>query len=428
MTPPQQPQDEHAPSLWRNPDFLRLWTGETISVFGSVITTIALYITAIEVLDASPFDIALMLIARTLPSVIFGLVGGMWVDRLPRRQLLVWMNISRAVIVGSIPIASLLGILSMPHLHAVNALMTATGTLSRPAYTAFLPAIVGARRLLEGNAKLEMSFAASATIGPVIGGILVQLLTAPIAIGLDAVSYLVAAAFLLRIRAPEAPVVAGERRGAVSEIRAGIALVRRDGALRAMTIAFALWALFGFLVTTNYALLLEQLFDADTSTVFGLLNGVGGVGFLVGAFLVSRASRRLGTARTLFLGAALVALSTVFLPLAVPPIIVAFVGLAAASFIGAVGDVLAHVQFRTILQTVTPNRFIGRVEGTQHVLHGVAGLAGALLGGVLGSSVGIRPTMWIAVAISLVFVAVIGRFALRFQRQTTAEVGQVPPS
>jgi MFS family permease len=122
-----------------------------------------------------------------------------------------------------------------------------------------------------------------------------------------------------------------------------------------------------------------------------------------------------------------VAMSTVSLPLAVPPVVFAFVGLAAASFSGAVGDVLASVQFRTLLQTVTPNRFIGRVEGTQSVLRGVAGLMGAFLGGVLGSSIGIRFTMWIAVAVAIVFLLVVGHFALRRHREAV-QVGEAEPS
>src|SRR4051794_5056567 len=233
--------NSRAGGLWRHPDFLRLWAGHTVSLAGSLIGRFALPLVAIITLDASPGQVAALRMADALPGVVIGLVAGVWVDRLRRRPLMVWTDVGRAVLLASIPLAAILGFLSFPQLLAV---MLAAGTLTalfEVASRSYLPTVIAREELVEGNSKLQASGSVVEVAAFGLAGLLVQLLTAPIAILLDAVSYIVSAVCVAGIRTPEAPSPATEPGHSTwMAIREGLRLVFHDPILRALAGARAM--------------------------------------------------------------------------------------------------------------------------------------------------------------------------------------------
>jgi len=205
--------------LWRNGDFLKLWGGETVSAFGSLIGETALQFLAILVLNATPFQIALLAIASNLPGFLGGFVAGVWVDRLHRRPVLIAADCGRALLLGSIPAAALLGVLRIELLYVVAFLVGILTTFFDIAYQSYLPTLLHGDALLEGNSKFAASSAVAEVSGFGIAGWLVQLLTAPVAILADAVSFFVSAFMVAWIRTPEVAVLRSRNAGACSAKR-----------------------------------------------------------------------------------------------------------------------------------------------------------------------------------------------------------------
>ena len=236
-----------ASALWRNPSFVRVWTAASISIFGSLITRLALPFAAILVLGSGAIEVALLRGIELVAALIFGLVAGAWVDRLRRRPVLIWADLGRAVLLASIPVAFALGVLTFPQLLVVSGLTAILTTFFDSADTAYLPTIVERDQLVDANAALSASGSVSEFAAFGITGFLVQLLTAPIAIAIDSVSYVVSAVLLATIRQPEPPPPPrADREPVLAEIREGIRLVRHDPVLRAFAFAqMSIAAMFG---------------------------------------------------------------------------------------------------------------------------------------------------------------------------------------
>jgi MFS family permease len=226
-TPPATPK---GPSLARHPDFLKLWSAETISVFGTNITQLALPLVAAVTLDVGPFEFGLLTTIEFLPFILLSLPAGVWVDRLPRRPILISGDLGRAVTLGSIPVAYALGVLTIWQLYVVGFLTGCLTVFFDVAYQSYLPSLVERDQLVEGNSKLEVSRSASQILGPGLAGVLVGLLKAPFAIALDAASYVASALLLLWIRRAEPPIephdaATGPRPSMRSEAAAGLRYV-----------------------------------------------------------------------------------------------------------------------------------------------------------------------------------------------------------
>ncbi len=176
--------------LWRHGDFLRLWTAQTISVFGTQVTLVALPLAAVLALDASAAQVGVLGAAERVPFLLFGLFAGVWVDRLRRRPVMIWADIGRALVLAWIPVAAVLGLLSIEQLYFVGFLAGVLTVFFDVAYQSYLPALVERDQLVEGNSKLEVSNSIASIAGPGIAGVLVQILTAPIAIFVNSLSYL----------------------------------------------------------------------------------------------------------------------------------------------------------------------------------------------------------------------------------------------
>src|SRR4051795_11266543 len=191
------------PSLWRHGDFMKLWLGQTVSELGSVVTRTAVPLVALLVLGAGPFEMALLVVSASLAVLLVGFFAGAWVDRLRRRPLLIWADVLRAVLLFSIPAAYLAGALRIEQLYVVVFVEGCLGAFFDAAYPAYVPSLIGVDRVIDGNSKLATSSSLAEIGGPGLAGGLVQLIGAPFAILVDAISFAVSAVSLLLIRTPE---------------------------------------------------------------------------------------------------------------------------------------------------------------------------------------------------------------------------------
>jgi MFS family permease len=383
--------------LWREPDFLKLWTGQTISKFGSYISGVALPLTALLVLAATPVQMGILVALEGAPVLLVGLFAGVWVDRLRRRPILIACDLGRALLLGSIPLAAALGVLRMEQLYLVAALAGIFTVFFDIANQSYLPALVERERLVEANSKLGSSDSLAEISGPALGGGLVQVLTAPFAIVIDALSFLGSALCVGAIRKPEAPSAPLEERQNVwREIVEGMGLVTRQPVLRALMGGMCTFEFFGGFFGTLYTLYAVRDLHMPPALV-GALVGLGGVGALLGSFVVGWVVRRLGVGRALIGAMLFAATLQLLIPLARGPLALAVLMMAIPQVVGDIGWAVFLIGEVSLRQSVIPDRLLGRANASmQFFTRGVSPL-GALLGGALGALIGARFALLIAV-------------------------------
>ncbi len=394
--------------LWRNQAFVRVWAAASISIFGSLITRFALPIIAILSLHAGPFEVALVRSIDLLSALLVGFVAGAWVDRLRRRPVLIWADLGRALLLASIPVSFVLGTLALWQLIAVAALAAVLTTFFDAADHAYLPTIVERERLLEANSALAASGSVVEFLGFGISGALVQLLTGPITIIIDVLTYLVSAFLLFTVKTPEAPPPPREDREPVlDEIREGIRLVRGDPLLRpflwAQMLMSTLWGIFG---ATWFLFAIEEL---DVSPVMiGVIAGVGGASSFVGALIATRATRRWGVGPVAIGAMLFAALGNLFIPLApagIPVLAVLF--LLGQQLIGDAAVTVYDVTETSVKQARVADRELGRVSSTFHVGSAATQFAAAIGAGLLAEVIGLRATAFLAPIGALLAAAVL---------------------
>lgn len=383
--------------LWRNDAFVRVWTAATISIFGSLITRIALPLVAILTLGAGPIEVAVLRGMDLGALLIVGLVAGAWVDRLRRRPVLIGADLGRAVLLVSIPVAFVLGVITFWHLLVVAVLTSILTAFFDAADNAYLPTIVERERLVEANSALAASGSVAEFVGFGISGVLVQLLTGPITILIDAVTYLVSAVLLATVRRPEAPPPAVEDREPVlDEIRHGLRLVRHDPILRSFAAASmllaALWGVFG---ATFFLFALETL--GLSPALVGIVAGVGGVSSFIGAVVASRSTRRWGIGQVAIAAMLLSALGNLFIPLAPAGLpIIAVACLVAQQLIADSAVTVYDVTEVSVRQALVADREVGRVAATFSVLAVAAQLVATVGAGLLAEVIGLRAVAFLA--------------------------------
>ena len=388
-------------ALWHNPDFRRLWAAQTISLLGSEITGLALPLVAILVLDASTFEVAALAVVDWLPFFLFSLPAGVWIDRLPRRPILIAADIGRAAVLGSIPLAYLLDVLTLGQLYLVGLLAGTFTVFFDLSYQSYLPSLVRRDQLGEGNSKLEASRSGAQVAGPGLAGLLVSALTAPYAILVDAISFLGSALFLSRIatreRRPErAHEVRPDFRG---EIREGLRFVLRHPLLRPIVIFVGVSNVFVTMLFAIYLVYAVRGLGLDATTI-GLIFSLGSLGSLVGALTATRVARSFGIGPGLIAVATAGGLGLLLIPLATGALVIPF--LVVANLLWGFFVLNYFVNAISLIQAITPDHLLGRTNASRRFL--VQGVipVGALLGGALGSVLGLRPTIAIgAVGASL---------------------------
>jgi predicted MFS family arabinose efflux permease len=378
--------------LWLHGDFLKLWAGETISLFGSLVGRSALIFTAVLVLHATPLEIGVLGAAELLPDVLFGLVAGVWVDRLRRRPIMIVADIGQFAVLATIPLAYAFDALTIGQVFAVAFVAGTFHVFFYVSYWTYLPTLVEKDAILEGNSKMAGTWAVAEVAGFGVSGWLVQVLTAPVAILVDSLSFLVSAAALLRIRKPEPqPKPAEERTGVRQEIVEGGRAIIHEPVLRATAVAHAL-AGFSFRVYGAVYLLYATDVLGFKPGVLGMTWGVGGATSLVGAMFAGRAAARLGLGPALTLGLTGMGLLMLLFPAAHDASLIALALLVGQQF----GDgffTIWDINQVTLRQSITAEHVLGRVNAGFRFAGQGAMLAGALTGGVLGEVIGLRSTL-----------------------------------
>jgi MFS family permease len=383
--------------LWRHRNFMRLWTGQTVSALGSGITREALPYTAILTLHATPAQMGLLGAASTAPLLVLGLLAGVWVDRLRRRPLMIAADLGRAALLLSIAVAFLLGRLGMAQLYIV-ALLAGTLTLFFDvAQQAYLPILVEREQLVEGNSKLGISGSIAEVTGPPLGGALVQLISAPITILLDAFSFLFSAFSLARIRAAEpAPAHEADRRHIRHDLVVGLRAIWADPLLRPIALSTTVRHFFGWFFGAIYGLYALRTLGLSPATL-GLVVACGGIGSFLGAIVVAPATRRLGFGWATVVALVVEGAAGGLTWLAGGMVFAAIPLLVTAQIVGDMGDAAATINTVSLRQTITPDHMLGRINASMRVLGQGIGTLGMLVGGVLAELIGLRPTVAVAV-------------------------------
>ena len=376
---------------------MKLWIGQTISELGSRITREGLPLTAVLVLNATPFQMGLMTAVGAASALLFGLIAGVFVDRMRRRPIMIAADLARAAILFSIPVAAYFHRLAMAQLYVVITLAGFFTVFFDVAYQTYLPSLVERENLLEGNSKLAMSTATAEIAGPSLTGILVQLLTAPIAILFDAASFLFSALCVSLIRKPEPayqrPAVATNPK---REAMAGIRFVVKHPMLRPLAgFSATAFLFFGFAGPLYVLYAIRELHLGPAALGFAI--AVGGVGNMIGSSFAPRIGRRLGLGRT-FIGAVfLIAFAFSLIPLARGPAPWPLAFLMVSQLLGDNAFATFCVNELTLRQTVAPENVLGRVNAAMQLVGRGVYPIGAILGGFLAGHFGVRATLGIAV-------------------------------
>jgi MFS family permease len=382
--------------LWSNHDFLKLWSAESVSQVGSQITLVALPLAAALELDASAAQMGILTAAGTLPYLLIGLFAGVWVDRMRRRPILIAMDLGRALLLLTIPLAWVLGQLRIELLYLAAFFVGVQTLFYEVAWVSFLPSVVRRDQLIEGNSKLHASASAAQVAGPGAAGILVGTITAPLALLVDACSFLVSAVTLTRIRTPEPPPVRHAEEHVVREMLEGLRAVFGNAVLRAMALTQASVGFFGYMFLAVYVLyMVEDL--GLSSTEVGLVFGLGGLGAVIGAMLAEPLKRRIGIGPTIVLGRILFGVGGLLVPLAVRFPAIELPMVIAAEFIQWLVLTFAVVNDVTLRQAIPPPRMLGRVASTMRFMNTGMVPLGALTGGFLGEQIGLRGTLVVGV-------------------------------
>jgi MFS family permease len=411
--------------LWRHPDFVKLWSAETVSQFGTQFTLLALPLAAIDVLHASAFEVAALTTAEFLPFLLISLPAGVWVDRLPRRPILIAGDLARAALLASIPIAYFLDALTIWQLYAVGFSVGIATVFFDVAYQSYLPAIVERGQIIDGNAKLEISRSAGQLGGPGLAGVLVGWLKAPAAILVDAISFLGSALFLLAIRKTETPRQEREpRRKMRVELKEGLSYVLRHPYLKNIAACTALFNFFGNLGFAVLLVFARRELHLSPQAI-GLAFMLGNLGPLLAAFTANRISDRLGVGRTIILSSVIGGPVFLLIPFA-PQGNAALALIVPAFLVGGFTNVIYNIAQVSLRQAITPERIQGRMNSVMRFIVWGTIPVGALSGGALASQIGLKETLIIGgIGCCLPFLPVLFS-PVRSVREMPEPIGEEP--
>jgi len=394
----ETPRTTPTPSVVRNPDFRRLWAAETISQFGTQISLLALPIIAVVLLRATPLEVALLGTIEFVPFMLFSLPAGVGVDRLRRRPILIIGDIGRGLALATIPVAYLVDALTIWQLYVVGFIVGTLTVFFDVAYQSYLPSLVERDQLIDGNGKLEVSRTIAQTAGPAIGGGLIGVLTAPIAIVADAISYVLSAALVFLIRRPE-PVPDAHidehgrpREGLRREVGAGLRYVLGNEYLRGIAAATGTSNLFSNIAMAVLIVYAVRDLGMDASQI-GLVFGLGNLGALAGALSADRLRRRFGLGRTIVASLFLGAPGLLLIPLAprASPIPL----LVASGLLIGFSNVVYNINQVSFRQAITPAAMQGRMNATMRFIVWGTIPVGSILGGAIGTAISVPAAIWV---------------------------------
>ena len=382
--------------LWGHADFLKLWAAQSISEFGSQISQLAIPWLAAVGLGASPFEFSLLGVVGFLPFILFALPAGVWVDRLRRKPILIVGDAARAVLLASIPVLWVFDLLHMWHLLVIQFVFGVFTVFFDVAYQSYLPSLIQREQLVEGNAKLQLTVSTATVAGPSAAGALIATITAPYAIVVDAVSFVISTVCMIPIRRPERLPERGEgqpRPKLLPELKEGLAYVVRHPHLRAIaacTGSANFFGSIGFTVALLYFVRTLHLSAAQTGFVFACF----GIGSIVGALAANPVQRRLGVGPAIVLPAVLFPITSLLVPLAprdfpIPVLIASFL-------VGGYSQVAYNITQVSLRQAITTERLQGRMNASMRwIVWGTLPL-GQLAGGAIASAYGLRTALWVS--------------------------------
>lgn len=380
--------------LWRHSDFLRLWAGETISLLGSQVTLLALPLTAVTFLHASAAQMGYLSAAEMAPFLVIGVFAGVWVDRMRRKRIMMVADLGRFLLLLLIPVLDLTDALRMEYLYAIAFLVGVLTLFFDVAYQSYLTTLVGREYLVEGNSKLEVSESCARVAGPSLAGGLISLVTAPIAILADAISFLWSAAFLYWIHQPEFPPARPERELSIwRDVYEGLRLVLGNPLLRSIAGCTGTSNFFGSIISSLLVLYATRELGISAG-LLGIIFASGSVGAVIGSLLSGRVPGWIGLGWTIVGSATFFGLANLFIPLASGPKAVVILMLTTGMFISGFDNPLYNVNQVSLRQIITPDDLQGRMNATMRfIVWGTIPL-GSLVGGALGTALGVREALF----------------------------------
>ncbi len=393
-----------ARGLWRDREFVKLWSSMTVTSFGAQVTNLALPLTAAVLLSATPMQMGVLVALETLPFALVSLHAGVLLDRVRKLPLIIASDVGRGVTLLAIPVAAALHALSIEMLFVVGFLCGVQNVVGGAAYQVLIAQMAGRERLVEANAKITLGETSASLVGPGLAGALIQALTAPFAILVDALAFVASACMLRRIRAPgDLPQVHGKA-NTNREIAEGFRLVRGNPTLWALAWLAGLWQFLHHMQIAVLILFATRELGLSAGSL-GLAYACGGLGCIAAAALAERLAARFGVGRVIVQALTLTAVAWQLYGLIAGPAWLALVLLAAAMFVFDFGGVLYGINYLSLRQAITPDRLMGRMTATMRFLAVSAAPVGSLVGGALGTLIGLRATLLVVGTLGLLLAA-----------------------
>jgi|AP95_1055475.scaffolds.fasta_scaffold02928_3 hypothetical protein len=387
--------------LWLHANFRKLWAGQSASLLGSQIAGIAVPLAAILVLDATAMQMGILAAMGGVPALI-GIYLGVWVDRRRRAPIVVGADIGRAVLLGLVPVAYLFDFLTMNLLYAVAVGIGGLSMLFQIAYRSFLPSVVIRSQLVDANSKLELATAGTASVGPGAGGLLTQVLAAPIAVAFGSLMYVFSAILFRSMRvveviAPSRNDSSGKSISAFASIKEGFGFLRRNPVLIGIALSEATLVIFGAAWEAISLLFMVRELDFSPGMI-GALASIGSVGLFAGSYISPRLSKKIGVGPSIGIALIVMSLSGFVLPLAGGPTAAIYALVAVSEVAFLVGLVIYQVLQVSVRQSMTPDSLQGRITSIMVVSSRAAAPLGAIIGGLVGQQVGLRESLLISSA------------------------------
>ena len=392
VTPPPPPTRRWLPRLLRGTPFRRYWSAQTVSLFGDEISTLALPLFAVLGLHAGPAEMGYLIAAALIPNLLFSVLAGAWIDRYPyKRRIMIVADIGRALLLSAVPVAYLLDVLTIEQLYLVAFLSGTLAVLFGVSNNTLFVSLVAKKDYMAANTLLNGSRATSFVVGPSAAGILVQTLTAPVALLADAVSYLVSAVLLMKIRPTEPPPSEAAGLG----IGQGLRFIAGSPVLRSTLLGATTMNLFNYMFAALFVLYVSTELGVSPG-LLGAVIGAGAFGALLGAAVTGRVARKLGIGPTLVLSFVLFPAPLLLVPLAAGSAPSLLGMLFVAEFLSGLAVMMLDITLGSVQTAATPDPLRARVSGAQRTINYGIRPIGALLGGALGANLGVRPALWIA--------------------------------